>query len=99
MKLIFSPSNQHEVKPNMMHHPVPKEHLEQIGDITVSFALLENTMQDILALFLGGNRRIQQIVTAELSFKNLRILIISLSSEFNWDTPLKLELQKIMKYA
>lgn len=65
----------------MLQHPVPPALLVHIGDITVSFALLENTLQSLAWFLLNDHQRIGQIITAELSFKNLRALIISLYLE------------------
>ncbi|MFZ1289580.1 MAG: hypothetical protein WAR79_05805 [Melioribacteraceae bacterium] len=65
----------------MVRHPVPDEHLKCIGDITVSFALLESSVQSLVWSMLNERQRIGQIVTAELSFRNLRSLLISLYIE------------------
>lgn len=65
----------------MLQHPVPDQHLKSIGDITVSFALLESQIQTLIGSMLNERQRIGQIVTAELSFKNLRALMISLYLE------------------
>ena len=65
----------------MLQHPVPDQHLKSIGDITVSFALLESQIQTLIGSMLNERQRIGQIITAELSFKNLRALMISLYIE------------------
>lgn len=65
----------------MLQHPVPGQHLKAIGDITESFALLENTLETMIGSMLNEKQRIGQIITAELSFKNLRALMISLYLE------------------
>jgi hypothetical protein len=65
----------------MLQHPVPENLLRHIGDITVSFALLENTLQMVVHSLVGNSQRIGQIITAELAFKNLRALSISLYKE------------------
>ena len=50
-------------------HPVPKEHLEQIGNIVVSFALLENELKQLIeSLLETKEQRISRIIAAELSF-------------------------------
>jgi hypothetical protein len=64
-----------------MKHPVPDEHLRHIGDITVSFALLEMAIQTLIGSLINEHQRIGQIITAELSFKNLRALVLSLYRE------------------
>lgn len=65
----------------MLNHPVPEEHLTAIGDVTVSFALLESQFQSVVFLLLAETQRVSQIITAELAFKNLRALIASLFIE------------------
>ena len=65
----------------MLQHPVPENHLKAIGDITVSFALLEFQIQNLIGSLIYEHQRIGQIITAELSFKNLRALLISLYLE------------------
>ena len=65
----------------MLQHPVPSTHLTHIGDITVSFALLESTIQFLVGSLIREHQRIGQIITAELSFRNLRALLISLYLE------------------
>jgi len=68
-------------KESSLKHPVPSKHLEKIGDITVSFALLEIYIKSFIESLLGFHQRISQIITAELSFRNLRALLISLYKE------------------
>lgn len=65
----------------MLQHPVPENHLKAIGDITVSFAMLESQIQNLIGSLIYEHQRIGQIITAELSFKNLRALLISLYLE------------------
>ncbi len=65
----------------MLKHPVPPTHLIHIGDITVSFALLESIIQSLVGSLIREHQRIGQIITAELSFRNLRALLISLYLE------------------
>ena len=66
-----------------LQHPVPDEHLKHIGDITVSFALLESCLQTLAQSLLGAGQRLGQIITAEVSFKALRALTVSLYLERN----------------
>jgi len=71
-------------KESVLKHPVPSKHLEKIGDITVSFALLENHIQFFIWSLLELTpciQRIGQIITSELSFKKLRAVLISLYKE------------------
>jgi hypothetical protein len=65
----------------MLEHTVPEKLLRHIGDITVSFAFLENVLQMVVHSLVGNSQRIGQIITAELAFKNLRALSISLFKE------------------
>jgi len=65
----------------ILQHPVPNEHLKHIGDITVSFAMLESVIQFFTWMLFADNQRIGQIVTSELSFNKLRALLISLYLE------------------
>jgi hypothetical protein len=67
--------------PRMMQHQVPENLLRHIGDITVSFALLENALQMVVHSLVASSQRIGQIITAELGFKNLRALSIGLYKE------------------
>jgi hypothetical protein len=62
-------------------HPVPDQLLARIGDITVSFALLEMTIHTLAGSQLQESQRIGQIITAELSFRSLRALVMSLYRE------------------
>jgi len=64
----------------ILQHPVPEPLLIHIGDVTVSFALLENQIQSLIWSLLS-DQRTGQIVTAELSFRNLRGLLVSLYLE------------------
>ncbi len=61
-----------------LQHAVPKELLVYIGDMTVSFALLESGLKTLAESLLGAGQRLGQIVTAELFFKALRALAESL---------------------
>lgn len=65
----------------MLQHPVPDKLLVHIGDITVSFALLELMIQQLAGTLITDRQNISQIITAELAFKNLRALTISLYKE------------------
>lgn len=83
----------------MQQHPVPERLLIHIGDITVSFAVLENAIQMLIGSFIAEHQRIGQIITAELAFKSLRALAISLYKERHGeDDDFKL-LQELMTRA
>ena len=55
----------------MMQHPAPKKLLVHIGDITVSFTLLELKFQNLVGSLTDNHQRIGQITTAELAFSRL----------------------------
>ena len=64
----------------MLQHPVSEEYLKHIGDITVSFSILEETLK----FFVGGlihDWPVTQIITAQLPFRNIRTLLVSLYIE------------------
>src|SRR5205809_6253592 len=63
----------------MLRAPVPPDHLRAIGDITVNFALLESSLSTFVSQLIGADQRLGQIITTELSFRNL----IALASSFN----------------
>jgi hypothetical protein len=65
-----------------MQHPVSKELLVHIGDMTVSFAMLELYLQELMnVLLLDESPRIGHIVSSHLSFRSLRAVTISLYKE------------------
>jgi len=64
-----------------LQHPIPSKFLEQIGDITVSFAMLEMNIKILIGSLIGEHQRIGQIITADLAFKSLRPLAIGLYKE------------------
>ena len=65
----------------MMQHPVPEKLLARIGDVTVSFALLESVIQTFVGSLIAEHQRVGQIITVEVSFRNLRALAMSLYKE------------------
>ncbi len=82
-----------------LQHPVPEEHLKAIGDITVSFALLESTIQTLAQSLLGAGQRLGQIVTAEVSFTALRALTVSLYLQRNGNDEHLDEFRALIKRA
>lgn len=62
----------------MIQHPVPATLLTHIGDMTVSFALLEGQIQFLMAGLIGRPQPVGQILGSYLSFSNLRAATISL---------------------
>lgn len=83
----------------MLKHPVPDNHLKEIGDITVSFTMLESQIQNLIGSLIYEHQRIGQIITAELSFKNLRALLISLYLERHGEDDDFSKLREFMKRA
>jgi len=73
--------------------------LEKIGDITVSFALLENEIKFFIWSLLGSNQSIGQIITAELSFKKLRAVLISLYKEKYGENDIYKKMRDLMNRA
>ena len=65
----------------MLQHPVPKTLLVHIGDITVSFALLEANLQLFIGSLIREHQAVGRIITAECSFRGLRALAASLYLE------------------
>lgn len=80
-----------------MQHTVPKDHLTEIGDMIVSFTLLESQIQSFIGSLIYEHQRIGQIITAELSFKNLRALLISLYLERHGEDKDFENLRELMK--
>src|SRR5882672_9861926 len=83
----------------VIQHPVPTKLLACIGDITVSFALLENSLRCLAGSLIQEHQRIGQIITAELAFKNLRALIISLYKERQGEDADFVTLRELIKRA
>jgi hypothetical protein len=65
----------------VQHYPVPSNLLAQIGDMTVSFALLELEIQILLGALICKHQRIGQIIASQLSFAKLRATVVSLYRE------------------
>ena len=83
----------------MLQHPVPESHLKLIGDMTVSFALLESVIQSLVGSLINEHQRIGQIITAELSIKNIRALLISLYLERHGEDDDFVQLREFMRRA
>lgn len=79
--------------------PVPKAHLEAIGQVTVNFALLESTVAFFAWELLGVEQRIGQAVTAEASFRNRVALVSSVFRLRCDDDELINELDEVLKVA
>jgi hypothetical protein len=83
----------------VLKHPVPEALLARIGDVTVSFALLESVMQTLAASQIQDHQRIGQIITAELSLRSLRALTLSLYRERYGEDSDYEELRALIKRA
>lgn len=83
----------------MIQHPVPAKLLVHIGDITVSFTLLELSIQMLIGSLIAEHQRIGQIITAELAFRNLRALAISLYKERHGEDADFLVLRELIRRA
>lgn len=83
----------------VIQHPVPKRLLVHIGDITVSFALLENSIQMLIGSLIAEHQRIGQIITAELAFRSLRALAINLYKERHGEDSDFTALRELMRRA
>ena len=62
----------------MLKVPVPDAHLKAIGRVTVSFALLEQSIAFFVWHLIGTQQRVGQAITSELSFRQLIALASSL---------------------
>jgi hypothetical protein len=82
-----------------VRHNVPEPLLARIGEITVYFALLELWVQWLARSQLQEKRRIGQIITAELSFRDLRAFTTSLYRERHGEDADFETLRELMKRA
>ena len=67
--------------------------------MSVSFALLESIIQALVGSLIKEHQRVGQIITAELSFRNIRALLISLYLERHGEDDDYEELRELMKRA
>jgi len=77
----------------------PPEYLQRIGKITASFALLEQIVAFFIWSIISNDQVIGQIVTAELSFKQLLSLLSSLYRHTRKDETKIKELDNLLKRA
>ena len=73
--------------------------LRQIGDMTVSFGLLEFQMQEILVYLVNQSAIIGRVLGSYLSFSNLRAALSTLYEERFDADELFLELKDLLKEA
>jgi len=80
-------------------HSVSDEYLKQIGDMTVSFAILEKMIVIAAGMLCQNCQEVVQIAAAQLSFRNLRVFLASIYIErFGQDANFP-ALRKLMKRA
>ena len=65
----------------MIEHPVPPNLLTHIGDMTVSFAMLELVIQMFFASLIREHQSVPRLIANLLSFRNLRAATLSLYLE------------------
>jgi hypothetical protein len=80
-------------------HVIPERLLVQIGDMTVSFGLLEFQMRQIFVYLVNQSAHVGEILGSYLSFGNLRAAIISLYKERFGEDPLYPELRNLLIQA
>jgi hypothetical protein len=79
--------------------PVPDDVLRAIGDVTVSFAALEDAVQSFVRSMLAEHQRVGQIITAELPFKGSRALASSLYLERHGEDDDYAALRRLLRRA
>jgi len=93
----FSIRGLKDQKSKKLEHPVPLNLIEKIGDIVVSFTLLEDVVQSLTYSLITENQQIGRIIIAGRSFRSLRELLISIYVEkFGKDEEYD-ELRKLLK--
>ena len=80
-------------------HPIGPDLLAEIGDVTVSTALLESTLQRLAGSLLGSGQRTGEIVTCEVPFRRLLDLTRSLYIERTGEDPHLEVLGQLLKRA
>jgi len=82
-----------------LRHPVPKKLLTLIGDMSVSYALLESSLQDLAASLIEEHQRICQIILCEGSLRQLLAMIESLYKERHGEDGDYTQLKNFLKNA
>jgi len=83
----------------MLQHPVPQKLLKQLGDMTVSFAMLESQMQTLLGSLIREHQTVGQILASQLSFAKLRATVVSLYLDRHGDDGDFKTLRKLLNRA
>jgi hypothetical protein len=82
-----------------LKHVIPRDHLVRIGDMTVSFAILEFQMLSIFVVLVNQSARVGHILGSYLSFSNLRAALSSLYKERFGEDVLYSELKDLLAQA
>jgi len=80
-------------------NPVPARHRQEIGSITVNFALLEHMIEFSIWELITKDQFVGQIITAELSFRNRIALLSSLVRHLKEDSETISELETLLSRA
>ena len=75
------------------------DYLQPLGQITANFSEVEADISTLIWSLIGANKRIGQIVTAQLSFPRLLITLSALFKEKCNDEGLRSDLKKLLKRA
>ena len=84
---------------SVVEHPVRSEFLVLIGDMTVSFAVLEMQIEILLETLIGEDQRVGQIIASQLSFARLRATVIGIYGERYGDDSGLHTLKQLMRQA
>lgn len=74
-------------------------YLEPLGQINANFSEVEADISSLIWTLIGSNKRIGQIVTAQLSFRKLLDTLSALFKEQYKDEDLQNKLKKLLKQA
>ena len=84
----------------MIQYSVPPPHLQAIGQIAVAFSGLEFHLRAVAGMLVAPrDQRLGQIITAELSFKNLLALAASSYRHKESDAARYKEFETLLKRA
>lgn len=75
------------------------DYVAAIGKVTIAFSYLEGNLCYAVWAILGGDRKVAECITAEMSFRNLVNLIVSLFKEKETAGVLNVELAPMLENA
>jgi len=81
----------------MYQHGIDEEFLKEIGHITVSFSLLEDILRIFIIALLNESQVVGKAITAEVSFRGLKALAVTLFKEKVGENEDFVTLKKIIK--